>query len=262
MTKSERRWREGKGERYLSDGITIRCQSVTKTHLKKTREETGDPEISSDDVWPEGQCSKSAELGTYLCELHGGKTPNSAQHPIAMFLPADLAEKMEVLSQNPDYLNRRTEIDLLEGRNAQLYSRLSGGRVLNTQIQNELKEIDFLIRANELVKALTKLKEVLDTTYDERAIYAEIRENMNLMKGMTTTQVATAKELKTMATADSVTSSFINLFNTIQRAVGKYIKEADIAELFLLEIAGDIKRHIGSGDERSSFALGSGSVED
>jgi hypothetical protein len=262
MTKSERRWRDGLGERYLNDGVTIRCQSVTKTFLKKMREEEGDPEISSDDVWPVGQCTKSAELGTFLCELHGGKTPNSAHNPLTMFLPSDLAEKLEILAQNPDYLSRYNEIRLLEGRNAQLYERLSGGLVLTPVLRQTITEIMALIRENSLVEAMNKLQSMLDTTYDEKAVYAEIRENMNLLKGMTTTQVTTAQVLKTMTTADSVSSGFIGLFNTIQRAVHKYIKEADIAELFLLEIAGDVRRYIGTGNERSSLTLGSGSIED
>lgn len=262
MTKSERRWRDGQGERYMSDGLTVRCQSVTKTYLKNIREERNDPEISSDDVWPVGQCSKSAELGTYLCEFHGGKTPNSAQHPITMFLPADLAEKMEILAQNPDYLNRQQEIRLLDGRNAQLYARLASDRALPAEVQGEISEVMNLVRNNSLQDAMIKLQHILDTTYNERTIYSEIRENMNLMKGMTATQVTTAQVLKTMATSDSVGAAFISFYNTVDRAVRKYIKEADIAELFLLEIARDVQRHFSPSNAGPSLALGSGSVED
>lgn len=262
MTKSERRWREGRGERYMNDGVTVRCQSVTKTFLKKIREEENDPEISSDDVWPVGQCSKSAELGTYLCELHGGRTPNSAHHPVTMFLPSDLAEKLEILAQNPDYLSRYQEIRLLEGRNAQLYERLSGERVLTPALRGEIGEVMHLIKNNDLRGALGKLQEMQDTTYDEKSVYNEIRENMNLMKGMTATQVTTAQVLKTMATSDSVGAAFISFYNTVDRAVRKYIKDTDIAESFLLEIARDVQRHFSTGDAGPSLALGSGSIED
>lgn len=246
----------------MSDGLTIRCQSVTKTFLKKMREEEDDPEIQADDVWPVGQCSKSAVLGTYLCELHGGKTPNSAQNPITMFMPPDLVDKLEILAQNPDYLSRYNEIRQLEGRNAVLYERLQEGRVVNAEVQNEIKEVMFSIRNNELAKAMTSLQKILDTTYDERAIYSEIRENMNLMKGMTTTQVTTAQVLKTMATADSVNAAFMSFYTTVERAVRKHIKDVNVAELFLLEIAGDVRGRAGGGNAGTGLSLGSGSTED
>lgn len=261
MSKSEIRFREGKGAQYMQDGVSVRCQAVSKSYLRDIRLERGDPEISSDDVWPEGQCTKKATPGTFLCIYHGGETPGIERNPIEMFMPIDLAEKMEVLSRNPDYLNRQSEIYQLLSRNAELYERLRG-YVFPTAVRSRLMNVAALIEENELVKAVSEISSLYDATYDEKEIRAEIRENITLIKNLTSTQVTTAKELKTMATADQVTATLLGIFDVISKAITRYVKEPDVQQQFLLEVSGAIRRHTNTGASGSSFALGDGGSED
>ena len=75
----EKRWNEASGIRYMSDGLTHRCQGISKTRLRRARIEQNkeDPKLyPSDDFWPECQCGKPAMMtpgaGLYACKFHGG----------------------------------------------------------------------------------------------------------------------------------------------------------------------------------------------
>jgi hypothetical protein len=259
MKTSEKRFREGKGVRFLKDGVTVRCHAVTKEQMDRSREEAGDPDLDSSDVWPEGQCSKAAEPGTFLCHFHGGKTPNSAHNPLAAFMPIDLAQKIEIIASNGDYLSRRGDINALMALNAQLFERMGGADVLHPAVRTKLEAVVEKIKNNALIEAINDIQSLLDKTYDEKELRAEVRENMSLLKGMTQTQVTTAKELRLMATTDSVTNIVMRIFDSITKNSQKYIPDAELARPFLLAVAGDIRRLVNAGDAGTSLSLGDGS---
>lgn len=206
MNVSEQRWREAKGQRYCRDGVTIRCQAVSKTNLRKARVEQGNLELTSSDVWPEGQCIFAAEPGTYLCHFHGGSTRAIEKRGSAVMLgmiPIDMREKIEILQQNPDYINREMQIWELLAMNAQLYERmeeLGGGPDSFEKILDGLA----MIEGGNIANGVKGIRDIVLSERSQRELRDELRTNMNLLKEMTKVQVSTAKELKTMATTDQV----------------------------------------------------------
>lgn len=203
----EKRFREGKGHKYLRDGVTVRCQGVSKTNMRKFRVERGNPELESDDVWPEGQCDKAALPGAFGCIHHGGKSREQAlatgKTTSLGLLPFDLQQKIEILQQNPDYINREMEIWQLLGMNAQLYERmeeLGGGPDSFEKILDGVA----MITGGQIQPGVEYIKKVIQSEFAQKELRDELRTNMALLGNMTKIQVSTAKELKTMATTDQV----------------------------------------------------------
>jgi hypothetical protein len=200
----ERRYRENSGQRYLRDGISIRCQAVSKTNLRRIRVERGDLELTTSDIWPEGQCDKGAVPGTFGCKFHGGKSIVASGKSISRgMIPLDLQEKIEILQQNPDYINREFEIWQLLGMNAQLHERmeeLGGGPDSYEKILVGLN----MIRGGDIENGIKGIQKIIESEFSQREIRDELRININLLKELTKVQVSTAKELKTMATTDQV----------------------------------------------------------
>ncbi len=200
----EKRFRDGKGKQYLRDGITIRCQAVSKTNLRRMRVERGDLNLTSDDVWPEGQCPLAAEPGQFGCNFHGGGSALKSGRNVALdVIPIDLRQKIEILQQNPDYINREMQIWEILGMNAQLYERmgeLGGGPDSYEKI---LDGLNMIANGNQ-AKGIEAIREIILSEQSQRELRDEIRINTTLLGNLTKIQVSTAKELKTMATTDQV----------------------------------------------------------
>lgn len=161
--KTELRYREGKGTRFLQDGVTVRCQGVPRTYLEEKRltllneeekevyldlnnrridkeqelssEERAEWEIfrermkviTSDDIWPHHQCRHAAEPGAFACRRHGGASKNikrSITFGISHALPVEMQDMYDRFRADPDLASRYHEMAMLQVRNAQLMGML------------------------------------------------------------------------------------------------------------------------------------------
>lgn len=227
----EKRFRDGTGQRYLRDGVTIRCQAVSKGNLRRIRVETGNLELTSDEAWPEGQCEKAAQVGLFGCVFHAGSKALavSGSNISSSILPIDLREKIEILKQNPDYISREAQIWEILGMNAQLYERiedLSTGpatldRVLDGLVMIENGKIDLGVKL---------IREIIVSEVGQRETRDEIRTNTNLLAQLTKVQVSTAKELKTMATTDQVMALVEGLVDDFIQIVKDVVGDKTIAD--------------------------------
>lgn len=242
LSVSEKRFQEGRGQRYMADGLTVRCQAVSKSSLRKARIIKNNPDLSSDDVWPEGQCVLSAEGGTFLCHFHGGKSLTIRKRTILDFMPIDLQEKMEVLIANKDYINREQEIYQILALNAQLYERLdeiSGG---GEDTRLEILAGTRMIQDGEIEAGLVRIKEALGSERAQAEVREELRANLQLLQGLTRTQVNTAKELRLMATADQVIALIEGISDDFTRIINKNIGDPDLARRLLSEFVAAVRQ--------------------
>lgn len=204
LSIAEKRFREGLGKKYQRDGITIRCQAVSKDKMRKLRVERGNLELTPDEAWPEAQCVRTAEPGAFVCHFHGGDSVSiDKRGRLLGVLPIDLQEKVRILQANPDYINREMQIWEILGMNAQLYEKMEG---LGGGPDSFEKILDGLsmIEGGQIAKGVEGIREIVLSEKSQRELRDELRTNMNLLSGLTKVQVSTAKELKTMATTDQV----------------------------------------------------------
>ena len=232
MVVTEQRFREGSGHQYLRDGITPRCHAVSKTNLRRLRVERGDLNLTSEDVWPEGQCIQAAEPGAYACRFHGGATlaierrDNIASHGM---IPLDMHEKIKILQQNPDYISREMQIWEVLAMNAQLYEKmeeLGGGPDSFEKILVGLA----MVEGGRIADGIKGIREIVLSEKAQRELRDELRTNMSLLKELTKVQVSTAKELKTMATTDQVMNMVEGIVDDFISIVKEVIGEKVVAD--------------------------------
>lgn len=228
MSVSERRYREGKGQRTLaSDPNRIRCHGVSKTKLREARIKAGDPSLMSEDVWPEAQCPKAAVDGTYLCGLHGGKSITIHKTSVAESMPVDLYDKFRQFEQNRSQLvNRINEIGQLLARNAQLYESLED-LVIGEEGYYAITEARDAIVAGDIARAGLLLSMAIEGYKTEKEVWDEVRKNTQIIDKLTTTQFNIEKELKLMTTIDQMKNLLDGLYRGAERILAEAIPDLD-----------------------------------
>lgn len=241
MNKTEHRWREGSGEKYLQDG-RVRCQSQSKTKLRRWREEYDDYVTPNDDIWPECQCPLAAVDGFFVCHYHGGRTPTSRKpRSILDVAPIDLVDKLETLLENPMYIDRKEDIMLIQARTWQLVESLRDD-VGSEEAWGMVTEAIVALNGGDDVSALALLKDAQQYHAKEKEVWREIRQNDNVLKDLTNTQVKTAKELQQMITAEQMGVLILSLQSLLQDSVEKYIKDEDEQVRFLRHVSAEIAK--------------------
>lgn len=250
---TELRFLEGRGTRFLTDGETVRCQCVAKGQLDRIRLEEDDPNLEPEDVWPRGQCTHGAVPGTFMCKDHGGNSPDAQRTDPYSFLPGEMAEKIKILEGNPHILSRQAEIMQLIARNMVLWERIrDGGIGKNSQI--EISKGLSMIESGEVQEGTFKIREILIEMDNEREMFAEIRENMVLLKDMTRTQIGTMKDLKQMISTDQFVILVVDLVKLFEEALATHVIDRGIQQLILGTVQTGIDNRI-----RPRLASGVGS---
>lgn len=245
MPITEQRFREGSGERYLMDG-RIRCQGLSKGQMRKYREEANDYVSPKEDLWPECQCIKAAEPGMFACRWHGGRTPKKeGKQPRSILdvMPIDMAEKMKILLENPQYLNRREDMALMKARIWQLMEELQeemGGE----EAWGTVAEARTTLAQGDEAQALMLLDEALSTARRSEEVWDEVRKNEKILQELTNTQVRTAKDLQQMATTEQVTSVIMNIYEFVANGAEKYIDDPNKRSRFLQGLGAAVSRFI------------------
>lgn len=250
ISDSERRFREGKGERYMSDGITVRCQAVAKSKLDMIRQRENNPDLTPEDVWPEAQCEHPALPKKLLCGGrggHGGGSSSVPEYDFTSFMPADMAEMLQAVMANPHLLSRRFEMQQIISRILLLYQKMrdkeSLGQTAISLIQDGLNDI----AASEIAKGMGKIQIALNDAINERDTYDEIFKAMNLLQTMTRTEIQSMKETRQMLTFDVVLAIMNGIADGLNVALEKYVDDPKSRELVAGYVATDITRRLNTG---------------
>jgi hypothetical protein len=184
--------------------------------------------------------------GTFACELHGGDSLTlRGNNPITQVLPYDLREKIQILQQNPDYINREFQIWEVLGMNAQLYEKmaeLGGGPDSFEKILDGVT----MIEKGNIVGGTEGIREVVLSEKAQRELRDEIRTNMSLLKELTKVQVSTAKELKTMATTDQVMSMAEGIVDDFIHDVKEVVEDKTTANRLIDRFVRSVKLRINA----------------
>lgn len=248
LAVSERRWMDSQGERYMNDGVTVRCQASSKSKLDKLREEYGNPDLTSEDLWPQSQCAKPAVEGTFLCQYHGGAAPQIEKKSIIDFMPMDFREIVQVFRENPELIDNYLEMAQLVARNAKLYEAMqvnAGGPNAWLRIRDA---VGYITSTGDVERGLEDIREALDDIKNERELWDELRTNMDMLKGLRTTQFKIEKDLKTMATIEQVRGLIDRIYDIIVRSAEREIEDEGTRRRLLASITAQIR---GAGNFRT-----------
>lgn len=261
MNITEQRYREDSGERFLKNG-EIRCQALSKSQIRRYREEHDDWATPNEDLWPECQCPKAAEPGMYACYFHGGKTANPRPMRSLMdVLPIDLGEKVKILLSDPAYISRKEDIAVLRARQWELLDKL---RNLTDSEESWGAVSDALFelqKGNEDIAA-NLLKEALNTSKEGTNLWREYYDVEKILKDVTATEVKTAKELQSMATAEQVGRLMNRIYEILMSGAEKYIDDKQQQSAFLRFVAGELNRSVNISPATIIGLLDSGSRQE
>ena len=238
---SEKRWHEGLGKRYMEGDVNrVRCQAVAKGKLRQIRLKRNDPDLTSSDVWPEAQCTRGAIEGTFLCNFHGGTSPQIVKKSLMDFMPIDLQEKFQVFVDNPDLMNRYIEIATLQSRNAQLLERMEDMEI-GKEAYYGIVDAVRLIRSGEVELGTESILGALRDVRDEPVMWDEIRNNTKMIDTLTRTQVGLEKDYSLMSSMDQVRSMIEGIYLAVQRVLTTYVQDESVRQLMIREIAAAIR---------------------
>ncbi len=236
QTITEKRFREGTGVKYMPSG-NVRCHALGKTRVRAWREEHNDYETPLEELWPECQCPLTAVQGMFACHWHGGRTPSKTKpKDIFSVLPIDLAEKLRVLIQDPNYLTRRDDILVLKARQWELFEQLQQTMGAEEAWAN-VEEAIVALRSGDERSALLYLESAVKATDTTSETWNQIIKVDHILKDLTLTEVKTMKDLKLMATVDQVTALIQHIQQAIMDSAEKYIDDPVKQVLFLQRVS-------------------------
>lgn len=261
MTKTERRFREGLGIKYMADGQRARCQAQSKNQLREWRVVHQDWITANDDIWPDCQCVRAAVPGTYACTLHGGLTPaKDKPQSLLDVIPIDLSDKFKTIMENPEYLSNRNDIMLMILRQWDLIEQL-GNQAGSKDDWDKVQEVDRLLKRGELVKASSLLQNALDSHKNKKDVWDEIYKVENVVKDLRSAETKIAKDLKLMASADQVERLMDRVFTVLMRGIEKYVTDSSEQVRFIQYIVGELSNLVNIGPATVGYFLESGGEE-
>lgn len=257
MRISEKRFLEGSGQKYLADGITVRCQAVSSGKAMKLRVERNDFESPIEAFWPEAQCSRGAVVGGFVCRYHGGASIlRKSGGNLLDAVPIDLAEKIKQLSGNPSYLSSREEILLMQARIWQLVEKLDNDEIGSEEAWKMVGQAIRRLRKGDVVGAQKLLEQALEQTTLEREIWREIKATAETLSVLRSAQTKTIKEMRMWASMEQVSNLILNINQIITDAGEKYIENGGTRAAYLQYVGDRIFRLINI----SPYGTGSKSI--
>lgn len=250
MSIPEQRFKEKSGVQFLKDG-RVRCHALAKSRIRKWREAYEDEDTPTDDLWPECQCGRAAEEGQFVCYFHGGVTPRRVNPPRTMLdvMPIEMAEKFRAIMDNPDYISRKDDINLIKTRVMMLLEELNE-EASSEEAWGLVHEARVKLKKGDPLNALDYLERAIKTTENKDKVWKEIMQTEKLLGDLTTTQMKTAKELQSMATVEQVNALIATMINLIAAGAQNYIPDPMIRSNFTRTIVAEIQKLMGTTPQK------------
>lgn len=170
------------------------------------------------------QCKNSAMPGKEVCKFHGGMTPGGVASPhfkhgrYSKYLPSHLLEKYNAARTDPDLLNLRDGIALLEMRLQQLIEKLPEGGASHSWLdlrdaweafmqaqrqaasaRTEEQRAQLETRAAQALQALQK---IIDEGARESSVWQGIIETMENRRKLTASEAKRLNDMQQMITSE------------------------------------------------------------
>ncbi len=208
--------------KYLMDEIYMRCKA--KNRAKE-------------------QCGRHAVPGYQVCASHGGKTPRgiaSSRFTHGRYskdLPARLVERYQEAAQDPELLQLRDEIAVVNARICDLLTRLDTGESgsLWRSLQADAEKLVECRRRGDssgLADALNSLLEVIRQGHEDYQVWDEIFQSFELMRRLVDTETKRLSTMKQFISVEQVVVMMAALLESVKRNVADKSALAAIARDF------------------------------
>lgn len=262
ITKTEQRFREGRGARYMSDGQRVRCQAQSKNQLRDWRIKNQNDSLDNDAIWPECQCTRAAVYGAYACSLHGGLTPSKKKpESILDVIPYDLGEKLKIIMENPNYISSRTDIMLWNARQWELYEKLSA-ETGSKEDWERVAEARRLLKNGDFTQAAALLDASLSSHDTKRDVWEELHKVEKTVNELRSTEAKVAKEMRLMASAEQVERLMDRVFSILMRGIEKNVTDSSEQTRLIQYVIGELSAAINIGPSAIGRFLDAGSREE
>lgn len=193
-----------------------------------------------------GQCARSPVAGSKRCNLHGGLSPKGIASATfkhgrhSRHLPTQLAARYQAAMSDPQLLELRSEVALMDVRVDDLLSRIAAGNSADAweAAQSAFADLTAAIssgNAKDLVTAHTALAEALNH-HDDTALWKEVNDVVDLRRRLV------ESERKQMALSEQfvAVAEIMSLMGAIVASVRQHVTD-NVARA---AIARDIGRFI------------------
>jgi hypothetical protein len=233
----ELRFKQGKGVRFTKTG-RVRCQAVSKGKVRRLQEALGRV-LAKEEKWPACQCGNTASLGKYACHRHyHGTNTSSLAHARRMtemaslsdYIKGELAYKYQTAISDPELLNQRRNISVLEARNAELLEDLSAAGLTQKDKLAALRKAMHMIQSGDVREGAELALEIVGDLERQKEGWDEIRKNAAVIKDLTNAEMNRQKEMRLTLTAEQVIAKFEQFTNLVMEALEKNVKDARVIE--------------------------------
>jgi hypothetical protein len=196
-------------------------------------EETG-PRLCGAKTRSGGTCKLAPLTGQTRCKLHGGATPSGKDSPhfkhgfYAKALPKDLKANFEKLLADPQLLEGRSEVALMQLRLQRLSARVNSnesGRAWRTlqDTFNLFREANDAGNQEGMLAALNRMNEIVAGEVNDENAWAELTDFIEKA-----TKVAEREWKRILANRQVVTTEQVRLIvASLTQAVLLYVKEPE-----------------------------------
>jgi hypothetical protein len=181
--------------------------------------------------------------------MHGGKAVGGALSPQfihgkrSKYLPADILAKYTEVSQDPDYLSLRFELNMTDVRIAELFESL-GELGESTKWVRDLQKIynqfsKALKSKNKLDQkaAFERLGRIIDNGAQRRDIWNELARMFETKKRLTTAERDRLESMEAMWTAEQAVTFASALSASFKNTLERYVDDDELRDKILREQA-------------------------
>lgn len=187
------------------------------------------------------RCKKSAVDGKKVCRLHGGLTPGGPasvhyKHGrYSAYLPAGLMEKYSEAQRDPDLLNLRDEISLMDVRLKQLIEKLPAGGASHSwlELSDEWRKFIEAQREanaartdeqrasaqNKVANSLRALNEIINDGAQEAGVWNDIIISVDNRRKLTASEAKRLTDMQQMITSERAIALVYAILDVIRRNV-------------------------------------------
>ena len=206
------------------------------------------------------RCKNAAEPGFTVCRFHGGKTPVGVAAPsfrtgrYSKHMPVRMLERYEQSLDDPELLNMRAEIALVDSRLEDLLGRADTGES-KALWEKMRKTADKLLRAFEsddlasMHVSILELDRLVGSGLADREIWYEIQTLIEQRRKVVEAEQKRLVAMQQMVTAEQAMSLVAGLLSAVKQHVSDRDTLTAIQAEFIRLVNQDGSRRVESGTE-------------